>query len=173
MKPIEVNFDKDTALATIKSWPEVALLKSDDDALQYCADLIADNILEIMQNAFDNEKSFSVQRTRKKIIVRKLIRSILLGIMGMIFVLLLALTNTLGNFKWAALLISLLPFTMLTIFPIIKLIVTAVKDDEAAQQYYEGEIWAKTQIAGIRGNLQAYMDIEEVDNLPPISNTLH
>jgi len=162
------EFDKSAALKTISDWPEFAALYKDEDALPAYVDSMAEQIVDVMQTAHANEQIFKRQRARKKISIRKLLYQITAGSVGMICVLLLALTGVLGGFKWIALALSLLPFVLWTVFPIIKLIRTAMLDDESMEQFYESEISAKTSIAGIRGILQGYMDAEEVGNDPSL-----
>ena len=160
------EFDKGAALKTISDWPEFAALYKEEDALPAYVDSMAEEIVSIMQTAHTNEQIFRRQRAHKKTSIRKLLYQIATGSVGMILVLLLALTNVLNGFKWIALALSLLPFVLWTVFPIIKLIRTAMLDDESMEQFYESEISAKTSIANIRGIMQGYMDVEEVGSDP-------
>ncbi len=167
------EFDKEEALSTISSWPEFSVLQQDSDLQQDYVNLMAETILKIFKAAHENKIEYLEYKYYKYTTMRKLIRSIILGGAGMMFVLLLALTGALGNFKWAVLALCLIPFILLTIFPIIRLIRTATNEDEGTNQYYERKITAKTNIANTRGNLQAYMDIREIENAPNDLPTLH
>lgn len=160
------EFDKGAALKTVSDWPEFIALYKDEHALPAYLDGMVEQIVSILQTAHTNEQIFKRQRARKKISIRKLLYQITTGSVGMICVLLLALTGILGGVKWIALALSLLPFIILAVFPTIKLIRTAMGDDESMQQFFESEISAKTSIANIRGILQGYMDAEEVGSDP-------
>lgn len=166
MNATETDFDKGAAFKTVSDWPEFVALYKDEDALPAYLDSMVEQIVDIMQTAHTNEQIFRRQRAHKKIAIRKLLYQITAGLVGMSIMLLLALTGTLGEFKWIALALSLLPFVYWTVFPIIKLIRTAMLDDETMQQFYESEISAKTSIANIRGIMQGYMDAQEVGSDP-------
>ena len=164
------EFDKDAALKTISDWPEFAALYKDEYALPDYLDGMVEEIVSILETAHTNAQIFRRQRANKKINIRRLLYQIATGSVGMILIVLLALTNVLeafmGGFKWIALALSLPPFVLWTVFPIIKLIRTAMLDDESMEQFYESEISAKTSIANIRGIMQGYMDVEEVGSDP-------
>lgn len=173
MNATETDFDKGAAFKTVSDWPEFVAMYKDEDALHAYVDMMAEQIVSIMETAHTNEQIFRQQRAHKKIAIRKLLYQIFTGSVGMILVLLLALTNVLSGFKWLAIALSLLPFMLWTMFPIIKLIRTAILDDESMEQFYESEISAKTSIANIRGIMQGYMDLEEINNAPGEWPTFH
>ena len=129
------EFDKGAALKTVSDWPEFAALYKDEHALPAYLDGMVDEIVSILETAHTNEQIFRRQRANKKTSIRKLLYQIATGSVGMILVLLLALTNVLNGFKWIALALSLLPFVLWTVFPIIKLIRTAMLDDESMEQF--------------------------------------
>ena len=173
MDTIEAEFDKVAAFKTISDWPEFAVMYKGEDALPVHLDWMVEQIVSIMEVAHTNEQIFRRQRAHKKIVVRGLLYQITAGSGGMSIVLLLALTGALGGFKWIVLALSLLPFVLWAVFPIIKLVRTGILDDESMEQFYEGDISAKTKIAAIRGIMQGYIDAEEVNSAPDAPNILH